>query len=141
MNMTPIGAVPSSTTQASAVAQPTAQQAARFEQQLELPTSEYYQPQLVQPSWPAGNWPAVMQDIGRVAEQFRADTEALKTDPVSMTASAGHPAGDAQRSAEESFEKGMSQLTHLSCTMLNIDLITSTERMAGENVRTLYQLG
>jgi hypothetical protein len=37
--------------------------------------------------------------------------------------------------------KGMAQLSHMSYTMLNISFITTTERLAGENVRSLYQLG
>jgi hypothetical protein len=124
--------------------QPTAQQAAHFEQQLQLPTSagpQYYEAPLLATAGPAGNWRSMMSDVGQVAEQFRADSAALEaTDSVGTTSAPSQPAGEAQRTAEM-FEKNMSRVAHMSYTMMNIGLITSTERMASENVRTLYQLG
>jgi hypothetical protein len=131
--------------QPAAVAQPTAQQTARFEQQLQLPATAnpaHYQVPASGTAGVAGNWHVVMHDVGQMAEQFRADAAALNGAPADLetTSSGPHPGAD-PRAASENFLKGMTQLSHMSYTMLNISFITTTERLAGENVRSLYQLG
>jgi hypothetical protein len=122
--------------EAQAVAQPTAQQVARFEQQLQLPATAspaYYQVPPPGTAGVAGNWHVVMHDVGQMAEQYRADAAALND--------ASAPSSAQPQDASANFLKGMAQLSHMSYTMLNISFITTTERLAGENVRSLYQLG
>jgi hypothetical protein len=125
--------------------QPTAQQAARFEQQLQIPAStgpQYYQAPPVEAAGLADNWRSLMNGVGQMADQFRADAEALKgtQSSVDTTPTGSQRALDARQTAEI-FEKNMSQLSHMSYTMLNMSFITTAERLAGENVRSLYQLG
>jgi hypothetical protein len=118
------------------VAQPTAQQVARFEQQMQLPPTAspaYYQVPPQGTAGVAGNWHVMMHDVGQMAEQYRADAAALND--------ASPPPGTQPQDASANFLKGMTQLSHMSYTMLNISFITTTERLAGENVRSLYQLG
>jgi len=122
--------------EAQAVAQPTAQQVARFEQQLQQPATAspaYYQVPLPGTVGVAGNWHVMMHDVGQMAEQYRADATALND--------ASAPPSAQPQDASANFLKGMAQLSHMSYTMLNISFITTTERLAGENVRSLYQLG
>jgi hypothetical protein len=119
-----------------AVTQPTAQQVARFEQQLQQPataSAAHYQVPPPGTAGVAGNWHVMMHDVGQMAEQYRADAAAL-TD-------ASAPPSAQPQDASANFLKGMAQLSHMSYTMLNISFITTTERLAGENVRSLYQLG
>ena len=120
----------------AAVAQPTAQQVARFEQQMQLPATAspaYYQVPPPGTAGVAGNWHVVMHDVGQMAEQYRADAAAFND--------ASAPSSAQPQDASANFLKGMAQLSHMSYTMLNISFITTTERLAGENVRSLYQLG
>jgi hypothetical protein len=128
-----------------AVAQPTAEQAARFEQQLQLPASAnpaYYQVPPLETAGVAGSWHLVMHDVGQMAQQFRVDAAALDGAPADVDSTSDGPHRNAgPQAASESFLKGMTQLSHMSYTMLNISFITTTERLAGENVRSLYQLG
>jgi hypothetical protein len=122
--------------QPAAVAQPTAEQTARFEQQLQLPATAspaYYQIPSPGATGAAGNWHVMMHDVGQMAEQYRADAAALNDAPA--------PPSAQPQDASANFLKGMAQLSHMSYTMLNISFITTTERLAGENVRSLYQLG
>jgi hypothetical protein len=131
--------------QPAAVAQPTAEQTARFEQQLQLPASAnpaYYQIPPPETAGVAGSWHLVMHDVGQMAEQFRADAAALDREPADLDSTSGGPRRNADpQAASQNFLKGMTQLSHMSYTMLNISFITTTERLAGENVRSLYQLG
>jgi len=131
--------------QTAAVPQPTAQQTARFEQQMQQPASAnppHYGVPPPETAGLSGNWHVVMHDVGRMAEQFRADAEALNGAPAGAesTSSGSHAHANPQ-AASDNFLKGMAQLSHMSYTMLNISFITTTERLAGENVRSLYQLG
>jgi hypothetical protein len=125
-------------------AQPTAQQTARFEQLLQSPASagasQYAIPQTE--TAVAGNWHLVMNDLGHMAEQFRSDAAALEGAKGDLDSTSGNPrqASD-PRAAANGFLKGMAQLSHMSYTMMNISFITTTERLAGENVRSLYQIG
>jgi len=130
--------------QSPAGVQPTAQQAARFEQQLQAPGTaelQYYQSPVAAAAGASGNWRVVMNDMGQMAEQYRTesaaflDTDAAGIDSASSSQQTAGPAGGADFLAEE-----MSKLAHLSFTMMNINLVTSAERLAGENVRSLYQL-
>jgi hypothetical protein len=137
--------VPLPDSQPAAVPQPTAEQTARFEQQMQLPASAtpaHYGVPAPETAGVTGNWHVVMHDVGRMAEQFRADAAALNGAPTGAeSTSSGSHAHPNPQAASENFLKGMSQLSHMSYTMLNISFITTTERLAGENVRSLYQLG
>ena len=117
--------------------QPAAQHVARFEQQLQAPAAaerKFYESPAVQDH---GNWRAVSDALGQMAERFRTDSAAIH---AGLDDSAGslQAASPAQRS--ELFRQDISELSRMSYSMLNISLVTSTERLAGENVRSLYQL-
>jgi hypothetical protein len=125
-------------------AQPTPQQAARFEQQMNLPGTEaplYYGQAPAGSAGLDGNWRVMMDDMGKLSEQYRTDSAALDRvlSGTGSTASVAGPGQDPSARAE-TFEKTMSQVVHMSYTMMNVSLIGSAERLAGENVRTLYQL-
>jgi hypothetical protein len=126
-------------------AQPTAQQVARFEQQLQTPgagEAQYYQAPAVEAAaaGSGGNWQVVMNNVGQLSEQYRLDSVALDGGPVSVESSSGTPAVAKAASPAEFFQQGMTKLSHMSYTMMSISVVTSTERMAGENVRSLFQL-
>lgn len=129
--------------QSAAGAQPSAQQVARFEQQLQTPgagEAQYYQAPVVEAASSGGNWQEVMNNVGQLAQQYRVDSVSLDGGPVNaefspLARSASHPVSQA-----ESFQQGMTKLTHMSFTMMSIGFVTTTERMAGENVRSLFQL-
>ena len=119
----------------ASTAQPTAQQVARFEQQLQTPgagEAQYYQAPAVEAAaaGSGGNWQVVMNNVGQLAEQYRLDSVALD----------GAPAVEKAASPAEFFQQGMTKLSHMSYTMMSVSVVTSTERMAGENVRSLFQL-
>jgi hypothetical protein len=128
-----------------ATAQPTAQQVARFEQQLQAPgagEAQYYQAPAVEAAaaGSGGNWQGVMNNVGQLAEQYRLDSVSLDAGPVSVESSSGAPAVEKAASPAEFFQQGMTRLSHMSYTMMTVSVVTSTERMAGENVRSLFQL-
>jgi hypothetical protein len=123
---------------------PTAQQAARFEQQVQAPMTDgfrYYQSPASEVSGASGNWPAVMHDLGQISEKYRTESTALDdltasgSDAFSSSPGAADPAR-----ATEVFAQRMSTLSHLSFTMMNVSFVTSAEQLAGANVRSLYQL-
>jgi hypothetical protein len=129
--------------QAAAGAQPSAQAVSRFEQQLHSPsnvTLSYAGPS----ASGLGTHNAlhsVMNDVGRLSEEFRVGTAAfdapgMEAEPMSV---GRNPTADMARVAE-SFKHTMSEMTHMTFTMVNINLVTTAERMTGENVRTLFQL-
>jgi hypothetical protein len=120
-------------------AQPSTAQVARFEQQLQAP-AQFYQSPMPDATSVSGNWRVVMSDVTRLDEQYRVDNAALETpdsgaDSMFTARESGSPAH-----AAEVIEKGMSKLTHMSYTMMSISFVTTAERLAGENVRSLYQM-
>jgi hypothetical protein len=127
------------------VPEPTLQQAARFSHQLQLPTSattNYYQAAPPDPVEISGNWRVMMHDVGQIAAQLRADAATLDHATDNPESARHEPSEQPDlRTAAGDFRAGMAQLAHMSYTMLNVSLITTTERLAGENVRSLYQLG
>jgi len=129
--------------QSTTGAQPTAQQVARFEQQLQAPGgggTQYYQAPVVEGAGTGGNWQVVMSNVGQLAEQYRVDSVSLDGTPVTAELSHSSHGGSNPVSSAEVFERGMTQLSHMSYTMMSIGFVTSTERVAGENVRSLFQL-
>jgi hypothetical protein len=131
--------------QSSPAAQPTAQQAARFEQQLQMQVpgggAQYYEAPSAETAGLTGNWRVAMNNMGKMAEQFRVDAGTLDGTHSSADASSASRRGGEPARAAEIFEQGMTRLSHMSYTMMSISFITTAERLAGENVRTLYQLG
>jgi hypothetical protein len=130
---------------AQPAAQPTAQQVARFEQQLQAPgagEAQYYQAPAIEAAaaGSGGNWQGVMNDVGRLAEQYRLDSVALDGGPLSVESASVAPGAEKAVSPAEFFQQGMARLSHMSYTMMSVSVVTSTERMAGENVRSLFQL-
>jgi hypothetical protein len=123
--------------QAPAGSQPAAEHVARFEQQLQAPAAtelKFYE----SPSASGGgDWRAVTDGVGQMAEQFRTDSAALhaELDGSSTSLRTASPAQGA-----EVFRHDMAELSRMSYSMMNISLVTSTEHLAGENVRSLYQL-
>jgi hypothetical protein len=121
--------------------QPTTQQVARFEQQLQAPgaaEAQFYQAPVTATS--AGNLQGVMGDVGKLAEQYRVDTVSLDGAPLTTDVTTHSHAADTPAGRAELFQQNMTKLTHMSYTMMSIGFVTSTERMAGENVRSLFQL-
>ena len=130
--------VSASLSQSASHTQPGAVQVARFEQQLQLPQQFYQSP--LDSSGMSGNWRVMMQDVSRIDEQYRIDTASLESpDDQASAMFAGRGANDPAR-AEVAFEQGMAKLARMSYTMMNISLVTSAERLAGENMRSLYQI-
>lgn len=142
--VTELAMMSSAAGQSPAGVQPTAQQSARFEQQLQaggVGELQYYQAPLAEGAGMSGNWRVVMNDLGQMAEQYRTESMAFDhlsagTETLSSSPEIGGPA-----SGEMSFAETMSRLSHMSFTMMSITFVTSAERLAGENVRTLYQVG
>ena len=132
------------TSQSSTGAQPTAQAVSRFEQQLQSPasTAQFYQAPLGDAVGVHGNWQAVMSDVGKISEQYRVDSMSVDGAPVTEQLSFGsrHGAGADQLHSAQVFTQGMTKLSHMSYTMMSIGFVTSAERLAGENVRSLFQL-
>jgi hypothetical protein len=130
--------------QAPTAGAPTAQQAARFEQQVGAPTTDglrYYQLPAPEVVGVNGNWRAVVSDLGQVAEQFRTESTALNdVTAVGSDAFSSSAGNVAPARGTDVFAQRMSSLSHLSFTMMNITFVTSAEQLAGQNVRTLYQL-
>jgi hypothetical protein len=88
-----------------------------------------------------GNWRAVVSDLGQVAEQFRTESTALNdVTAVGSDAFSSSAGNVAPARGTDVFAQRMSSLSHLSFTMMNITFVTSAEQLAGQNVRTLYQL-
>lgn len=129
--------------EAAAGAQPTAQAVSRFEQQLHSPATESlsYAVPSTEASGTHGALHSVMNDVGRLSEEYRVGTAAfdapgMEAEPMSV---GRNPTADMAR-VTESFKHTMSEMTHMTFTMVNINLVTTAERMTGENVRTLFQL-
>jgi|SRR5581483_10308406 len=131
--------------QSTTGAQPTAQQVARFEQQLQASgagDAQYYQAPVAGAS---GNWQGVMSNVGELAERYRLDSVSLDGAPVTADvpqrwhSHGSHRASNPVQAAEV-LAREMSQLSRMSYTMMSIGFVTSTERVAGENVRSLFQL-
>ena len=124
--------------------QPTASSVSRFEQQLQAPVAEqwqFYQSPLPAAVGANGNWQGLMSDIGKISEQYRVDSASLDGAPGSDAVSLGSGRGTDPVKSAEVFQQGMSKLTHMSYTMMSISFVTTAERLAGENVRSLFQLG
>jgi len=128
--------------ESAAAAQPTAQAVSRFEQQLHAPTQtlSYVVPS-ADASGAHGTLHSVMNDAGRLSQDYRAgvaafDAPGMEAEPLSF---GRNPTVD-MATATESFRHTMSEMTHMTFTMVNINLVTTAERMTGENVRTLFQL-
>lgn len=129
--------------ESAAGAQPTAQAVSRFEQQLHSSSTQtlsYVVPS-ADTSGTHGTLHAVMNDVGRLSQDYRAGTAAfdspgMEAEPLSF---GRNPTVD-MAAATESFRHTMSEMTHMTFTMVNINLVTTAERMTGENVRTLFQL-
>ena len=133
-----LGAMSSAAGHALAGPQPAAQHVARFEQQLQAPAAaaepKFYESPSVRGS---GSWGAMTDGLGQVAEQFRTDSSALRAG-LEGSVSSVQTAGPAQRL--EVWRHEMSELSRMSYSMMNISLVTSAERLAGENVRSLFQI-
>jgi hypothetical protein len=133
-----LGLMSSAAGHALAGPQPAAQHVARFEQQLQAPVAaveqKFYQSPSVQGS---SSWGVMTDGLGQVAEQFRADSAALRAG-LEGSVSSAQAAGPAQRL--EVWRHEMSELSRMSYSMMNISLVTSSERLAGENVRSLFQV-
>jgi hypothetical protein len=131
------GVMSSAAGHAPAGPQPAAEHVARFEQQLQAPAAaepRFYESPSVEGS---GNWRAMTDGLGQMAQQFRTDSAALHSELDGSGASL-QAASPAQR--QEAFRHDLSELSRMSYSMMNISLVTSTEHLAGENVRSLYQL-
>jgi len=129
--------------ESAAGTQPTAQAVSRFEQQLHSPSMQTlsYAVPSADASGIHGTLHSVMNDVGRLSQDYRAGTAAfdapgMEAEPMSF---GRNPTVDMAR-ATESFKQTMSEMTHMTFTMVNINLVTTAERMTGENVRTLFQL-
>lgn len=131
---------------ASTGAQPSAQAVSRFEQQLQSPatSARFYQAPLGEALGAQGNWQAVMSDVGKISEQYRVDSMSVDGAPVAdglaAQTSFGSRHGSNPLQAAQMFQQGMTKISHMSYTMMSIGFVTSAERLAGENVRSLFQL-
>lgn len=112
-------------------AQPSTQAVARFEQQLQAPadTAQLYGAPVGNAAGMSEGWQSVVGHVGQISQQFRIDSKALEG-PLGL---------DADNSVA-GFRQSMSQVTHMSYTMLSVNLVTTAERVVGENVRSLFQL-
>jgi len=139
-----VAAATAATSQSSAGAQPSAQAVSRFEQQLQSPpsTAQFYAAPLGDAVGVHGNWQAVMSDVGKISEQYRVESMSVDGAPIAeqTSFSSRHGAGADPLHSAEVFQQGMTKLSHMSYTMMSIGFVTSAERLAGENVRSLFQL-
>lgn len=101
--------------------QPTAQQTARFEAQLQAPLGS--------------NWHSVMNNVKQVGAEVRAQfSEAMEGGGID-TRGLDPQMAKAMKLAEQT----MAKATHFSYSMLNFQLVSSAQHIASESVRTLYQ--
>jgi hypothetical protein len=137
-----VAAATAVTGQASTGAQPTAQAVSRFEQQLQSPasTAQFYQAPLGDAVGVHGNWQAVMGDVGKLSEQYRVDSMSVDGAPLAEQSSFSSRHGADPLHSAQVFQQGMTKLSHMSYTMMSIGFVSSAERLAGENIRSLFQL-
>jgi hypothetical protein len=131
MTVLDVAAAAMATSGSTTAAQPSAQAVARFEQQLHAPSdaAQLYGAPVEGTAGMSEGWQSVVGHVGQISQQFRIDSKALES-PLGL---------DADNSVA-GFRQSMSQVTHMSYTMLSVNLVTSAERVAGENVRSLFQL-
>lgn len=126
----------------TSAAQPSAQAVSRFEQQLNAPAAraQVYESRVDDFAGTQGAWRSVMSEVGQISQQYRLDSASLNNTPIGeqMARRGRHGVGMAE--AANVFQHNMSQVTHMSYTMLSISLVTSGERLVGDNVRSLFQL-
>lgn len=129
--LTALNAVSAGGQQALPATQPTAQQVARFESQLQ--TAGTYQA----PSQSAGglpkNWHSVMNGVGHVAEDFRVQfAESFKL-AAPDAAESGKPV--TMKTALQMLDKS----TRMSYSAMNFQLLGTAERVTEDAGKTLYQ--
>ena len=133
--MAAAGAVTAPGNQLSPVSQPTAQQAARFEAQLQGPAS--YGAPVEGTAGAPGALQTLAHDLGPTGADFRAQLLELQDTPATDYAALGLEPKLAAvfNHTSEVFDK-TSRLTY---SMFNFQLLTSVERVSSETTRTLYQ--
>jgi|HubBroStandDraft_1064217.scaffolds.fasta_scaffold263260_2 hypothetical protein len=115
--------------QVSSNAQPTAQQAARFEQQL------HYEPPSVDTHGFGDGWHSLMDQIGQISKEARTGLDSFGSQDTTAfdLQETGLPGGTDQT---------MQMLTHLvdfSRSMMTVSLVSTSERVTIEGMRTLFQ--
>jgi hypothetical protein len=134
---------------ASALEEPAAQHVLRFEQQLQVPatgSAQYYEAPDVETAGAGSDWHVVIRDVGDLAQKYRVESSALDDSLSDSSRTASVEAGSEPSPAHvaEMFSaqmsEHMSQLVRVSYTTMNISFVTTAERLAGENVRSLFQL-
>jgi hypothetical protein len=140
MNITALAAVAAAASgQSPTPVQPGAAQVARFEQQLQAP-AQFYQAPTPDSGAVSGNWRVMVQQAAQIDRQYQTESAALdKPDDGESSMSPERSRDDTSRTVKLQVHD-LSVAAHMSLTMMNISLVANAERLAGENVRSLYQL-